>query len=603
MKIIKFLILLLLTFFYFSILYAQENSNAKYINYLHSLKELWQSDFNIALEDYALYNVYEGEIIKNIYVLHDSFDFETQLLKDGFMNQTNHFLNQTQHFSLKETIIKNIFLKENDLFDVDLFSSSERYLRSLDFIQDVNFNIQKTETGIDIYISIKELYSYAPNIDQLGFQEQYIGLSNINLKGKGNSLGIDIYQNQKRYPHFGWKIHAEILNLYNSLIKIKGAYSRINENLYNHLKDEESIELMASLPLANDQKKWTGAAHIGHRRSLNRFKDEFQTGISPYQYIYLDIWTGLNINRLINTKKQLKHLLGLRYFNYYFIQQILNIPETYIGDSRYLNRKGLLVSLTFFQQHYYKTQFIHHFGINEDIPTGHNLKITLGYIDQKITERGYLGSEYYRYKLTSRGDLLHVFLKTSTYIKSFKKLEDWAFFAGISSYLKLVEFNQYRLRNYYRLTYAQINNYRLHEPLFVNQEFGIYGIHSELAQGKSRFSFRTESFLYFPKQLFGFNYAAIFITDLSYLSSSIPHQNRPQKQGLFIGIGSGLRLKNEQLGLNSIELRASILPNKLIGDDLFYFSIITNLNFTHTNKYVTPPSTANYNGDPEHLTF
>lgn len=582
---------------------AQKSIDAKYNNYFQSLIELFRKDTAlINIEAYQLHSQHEGKVIDKIIILQEDFKFENENIQEKMMEKVNDILNNTHTFSTESTIRKNIFFKEGDLLNTDLLTASERYLRSLDFIQEVTFKTINTDTGIIIIILIKDIYAYSPNIDQLAITQQYIGLSNINFQGKGNRVGINLYRDQKRAPTLSWEVFGQVLNLKNSLISLNGFYSRTNKNLYNHLRDEEAIEFQFVLPLAHEQKKWTGAAHLGHRRSLNRYADQFQTGINPYSYLLGDLWIGFNLNTVIKNKTKLKHLIALRYFNYHFTKQLVNIPETYVGDIRYLNRQGILASLTLFKQIYFKTKYVYNFGIAEDIPTGHNLKITLGYINQNIAHRPYTGVEYYRYKLTQRGDLLHLFLKTSAYYGQ-NSIQDWGFFTGISSYLKLISFNQYHLRNYYRFSFGRINNYRLHEPLLINQEFGIYGVQSELAQGKTRVSFRSESFLYFPKKLLGFNYAAIFITDLSYLAHPIPNQTIAQKQGIFMGIGTGIRLKNEQLGLNNIEIRASILPKKLIGDDLFYFSILTNLNFSHTNKYVTAPSPANYNGDPEHLTF
>lgn len=54
--------------------------------------------------------------------------------------------------------------------------------------------------------------------------------------------------------------------------------------------------------------------------------------------------------------------------------------------------------MTLFKQQYFKSQYIYGFGRTEDIPTGHNMKFTAGYYDQRIAHRAYIGLEYYRYK-------------------------------------------------------------------------------------------------------------------------------------------------------------------------------------------------------------
>ena len=90
---------------------------------------------------------------------------------------------------------------------------------------------------------------------------------------------------------------------------------------------------------------------------------------------------------------------------------------------------------------------------------------------------------------------------------------------------------------------------------------------------------------------------------MSLLYQSIPNTQVAQKNGFFYAIGAGLRIKNEQFGLNTIELRTSFIPKQLIGNQWFYFSLITNLNFSRTNKYVHPPDFIDYNNDINKLSF
>lgn len=65
--------------------------------------------------------------------------------------------------------------------------------------------------------------------------------------------------------------------------------------------------------------------------------------------------------------------------------------------------------MTLFKQQYFKSQYIYGFGRTEDIPTGHNMKFTAGYYDQRIAHRAYIGLEYYRYKIAASGDLFNIY--------------------------------------------------------------------------------------------------------------------------------------------------------------------------------------------------
>lgn len=593
-------------------LYAQESSKDK-DSYIQNLLEIFIEDitndsFNVhyASQEYELY---KGKQINEILISVKPFHLSLKqvAIDEKIIENSNQFINKIHQFSRDKTIEKHLFFKRGDLINPILIAESERYLRSLEFIQDADITIQKANDDlVDVYIVISDLFTYAPFIGYFVPSEQLVGLSNINLLGSGHQFGIDVKHDKNRYNQWGTRFHGRFQNIKNSYIESDLLYSTIEKNLYNNLEDEQEISFSAQLPLVHIQRKWVGGIKLVYRKSLDLFEDKFQTGIHPYQYLYGDFWIGYNLSNknLLNkrSQKDFKKLLAVRYFNYNFIKEPLDIRPNYVGDSRFLDRQGVVLSMTLFKQQYFKSQYIYGFGRTEDIPTGHNIKFTAGYYDQRVAHRAYIGLEYYRYKIAASGDLFNVFFKSSGYFRSGSG-EDLGIMAGISSYLKLKEIGRLKLRNYYRLTYTQLFKYRLQSPLYINNDFGIYGIESELAQGLGRLAFRSEHYFFLPYQLYGFSFAPILIGDMSLLYQSIPNTQVAQKNGFFYAIGAGLRIKNEQLGLNTIELRTSFIPKQLIGNQWFYFSLITNLNFSRTNKYVHPPDFIDYNNDINKLSF
>src|SRR5690606_30776259 len=103
-------------------------------------------------------------------------------------------------------------------------------------------------------------------------------------------------------------------------------------------------------------------------------------------------------------KNELRKIIGLRFINNKYYQK----PDKYSEKSnwRYSNLLGLLGTITFYRQDYYKTQYIYGFGRNEDIPEGLLLSITSGFTIKENRSRPFIGFNYERYRFNKRNNYI-----------------------------------------------------------------------------------------------------------------------------------------------------------------------------------------------------
>ncbi len=605
-------LLLFLILFPCSEIYAQENKNPdkesvlskteKVINPILKRDSTFHSDELRLTADKFL--PHEGKIIRNIFTTQLGFEIDIEDNDYEIINTGTDILNNIHIKSTTATIKRNIYFEEGDSLKSYLLADNERFLRTIRYIQDARINIipiSGTKDSVDVLVVTKDIFGYSGVLDGLSPQRQKVGISSINLLGSGKTVGINILNDQERKPAFGLEGFFGWQNIEGTFIDAEVLVSNIDGNLYNKKEDELSFLLDLELPLVSQYKRWAGGFKIGRMDSKNRFPDIYGTGIYQYKMGILDTWIGYNIGAkkyLKDQNQKLKKFVSLRYYTENFFQTPEQIGEEKY-DSRFNSKHGILMGLTLFKQNYYKTNYLYAFGTTEDIPAGYNGTLILGLYRQLDISRPYLGLNLYNYTLSSSGDMTGLFFRYGSFYRE-NKIEDIGIVLGASMFMRLVEVKNTPVRNYFRLSYALIRNMYISDPLRINNSFGLYGFGSDLAKGNQRISFRTESYIFLKRKILGFNIAPIAIADIAWLN----HYATPfNAAGFFFALGGGVRIKNENLGLSTIEIRASLLPRKLLGDNYISFHFLTNLNFHYRGNYVTKPELIELNGDSNNHIF
>jgi hypothetical protein len=112
--------------------------------------------------------------------------------------------------------------------------------------------------------------------------------------------------------------------------------------------------------------------------------------------------------------------------------------------------------------------------------------------------------------------------------------------------------------------------------------------------GNQRISLQTETISYINYKVFGFKLSPFLFGDVSRITPSLDDPYRPL---WFYGLGGGIRVKNENLVFNTIELRGTYFPNTAYGMKHFYGEIQVNIQFRFNTNYVTKPEIIQLNSD------
>src|SRR5690606_34597369 len=196
-----------------------------------------------------------------------------------------------------------------------------------------------------------------------------------------------------------------------------------------------------------------------------------------YRYNYYDGWIGYNLGtkRMMEyanySNNRTRFFLAARYFKADYKYAPVQIDERF--DPVYNTREATLAQLTVFKQDFYKLNYIYGFGTTEDIPTGYAISLTAGWHKQLKLERPYAGVQLDHYLVTPKGGFVNATFKLGGFLQD-GKFQDASTLASVNFFTRLVSYRKWKIREFAKFSYTQLDNRVTYEPLRINN---IYGLH------------------------------------------------------------------------------------------------------------------------------
>lgn len=540
------------------------------------------------------YLPYHGKVIRHIDVKALSFN---QSFKDTCLRDTTRAIKLANRFhtNTKKSIVRsNLFIRENTELNAFKVADNERFIRSLDYINDVRFVIHElpgNPDSVDITVITKDLFSLGGGAAADGFNHLTANLYDANVAGLGQRIEISGLYDYNRSPDKGYGALYRKRNILGSFIDGTVGFSTMNISPYTH-QEENAAYLTLSRPLISPYTKLAGAFNLSRNYTYNRYNAP-ELIFYRYRYDYIDAWAGYNIaiEKLTATNNTIRdrRFLSFRYFNRKFVE----VPKQ-VGDAFnpfYNNAQALLAQITFFRQDYYRTQYIYGFGTTEDLPYGYNIAVTAGWHKQLNLERPYAGVTASQYLATNRGDFLQFYLRSGGFLSD-GQLQDASILVGATAYSRLFFINSTKVRQYINASFTVLHNRLTSYPLRLNNPFGLRGFLSDSAYGDRRLTAQFETVFYLKFKLLGFQFAPFPFADISLLASNAHFFSNP---ALYASLGGGIRTRNENLVFETMEIRAYFFP--VAPDNMKGFKIVTsaNLRYRYPSSLITAPDIVQLN--------
>jgi hypothetical protein len=536
---------------------------------------------------------YTGKRINSITIeQHDfltSIDSKDSKMKDLFSKLGNSLQSNSKSRAIKE----NLFFKEWDVFDPSIIAYNEKWLRDLSYIQDAKIMAMITPydtNQVDIIVVTKDLFSYGGEV-LLNNKDAYSAkLNNINLLGSGNSVQVIQNFENERKPKSGWGYDVGLSNILGTFISVNAGVNQFGNNLVNNDLSAKKNYISVQRPILHPNSKWLGGMEYLETVNENVFPGKWDSIFDQqlnYNLKHKDIWVGYQLTK---NKKQININEYRQFIQYRHLEN--NFKERPIDyllqlDRNYQNLKANFLSYTLVKQSVYRTRYLYGLGRYEDLPIGQSLTWTTGQYKIEQDHSAYLGFKFEQYKLSKKENYTHIIANiASSYIN--QSLQDIRFLSSLEQFSKLKYLNNgLGYRQIINLSFTQTLKNKYNESLRINSIYGIPQLNKEQIKGGTRISSNWETVFYNNRALWGFKSAPFVFGNITYIRT----MGDPILKGdIYTAIGSGLRVRNENLVFGTIELKGCYFPRTNQQLSPWNFSLITNLRYKYNSNIVEKPN-------------
>jgi hypothetical protein len=538
-------------------------------------------------------NSYSGKRINSITIKQQSFTMTVDSNESNLKDLFTKLGNKLYYKSNKRAIRENLFFKEWDVFDPSIVAYNEKWLRDLNYIQDAKITalITPYDTNqVDLIVVTKDLFSYGGEV-QLNNEKSYSAkVNNINLLGTGNSIQLIKNFENERNPKSGWGYDIGLSNLMGSFISINAGMNQFGNNLVNNVLSARKNYISVQRPLLHPNSKWLGGMEYLETVNENVFPGKWDSIFDQqlnYNLKHKDVWIGYQLTKQTKRIKlnDYRQFIQFRHFENSFKER----PIDYLLqiDRNYQNLKANFISYTLVRQSIYRTRYLYGLGRYEDLPIGQSLTWTTGSSEIENERSAYLGFKFEQYKLSKKENYAHIIANiASSYIN--QSLQDIRFLTSLEQFSKLKYMNNgYGYRQIINLSFTQTLKNKYNEALRINSIYGIPQLNREQIKGGTRLSANWETVLYNNRPIWGFKSAPFVFGNLTYIRAV----GDPILKGdIYSTVGSGMRIRNENLVFGTIELKGFYFPRTNRQLSPWNFSLITNLRYKYNSNIVEKPN-------------
>jgi hypothetical protein len=500
------------------------------------------------------------------------------------------------HYDSREWVIRqSLFFRENSIVNPYTLADNERYLRSLPFIQDARINIVNSmffPDSVDIVVVTKDVFEYGFALSKITTAAFQARVYNNDLFGAGQALQVGVLWRDDYHPTWNTEVRYTKYNIAGSFVDGAIGYSTLNNSgpldtgVY-----EGAYYVMMNRPLYRTTAQLVGGFTYSKNHSINIFNQSPDL-YRDYRYQVLDLWAGYNFRnqfRKDGTERSQPNLAILaRNYNLHFSRRPLQ--ELFASDPNYNNRRYWLGQFVIFRQQFFKTHHFFGYGRTEDIPLGYTIAVTGGKETWVGRKRLYAGVEAEKFWPIKNSALLHTQLGVGSFWQ-YKSAEDAVFHAAANHYSRLFRLGRSYLRQFTLIDYLVSPNNHFYKPLNINWERGIWGYKDTRINGYQRLNLRSETVLYSALKIYGFKFNFFGSLQSSFITDT---DESLLKSRIYSGFGVGMRIRNENLPLNTFKMAINYYPDSPQTVKALWFEITTVTDFRFNISSLKAPAFINF---------
>lgn len=535
-------------------------------NSLSTLKSKWENNFitrnlfsliikdnqplkeQMAVNSSLYFAPFAGQRIGNIRFL--QLDIFGTSLQDTLQQATGWVAKTANVLHMKTTEKKlrmQLLFNSGEKVDPQLMADNEKVIRDLPYVQDVAIMLShrgKETDIVDVLVIIREKFEYGIS-GNLSTNSSELEIIDQNMFGIGHQFSARMVYYKPEEPNWGGSFKYEISDLGGKFIRTGLQYTNTyRKSGWNAYLDKRFVA---------SKVDWAGGV------SLERmFSDHYLT---PYSYTRLDTAASY-LNADIWYGRQLKNpniyspigniVVAGRYFHQDYYNHIDGISD----NSFFRNHDFILGSVGISKRYLFKNNRIYGYGITEDIPYGRYAEAAMGADIETNRTRPYFHLRYSKANILKGGAYFKWQVGVGGYVNN-AQVEQGAILLSTNYFTNFIYINRHPYRFFINMELLSGINRFEEEYLVINRRFGIRDYFSLDTKGTNRLRLNMESVRFWGWNYLGFRFANYFFADAAFLSDNL---KTILNDKFYAGIGIGIRVHNESLIFNILELRLSWIP-------------------------------------------
>lgn len=508
-----------------------------------------------AIDESVLLEPFAGKTIGEI-----SIDRRPIFDADG--NWLERAANKTHMLTRERVIRRDLLFRTGEQLDPQTIIRNKQLLRSRSYLSDVDISVVPDPvdtTCVNIAITTRDSWTISVDGGLHSEGRTTVGVYDANIFGTGNLLRINTNFNREDFSYGGNLVEYEIPNVLATFYTADFAGGR---DFYNSTL---SLGLRKEFLRPTDYEIGLTYGDIREKR----YMIEQDTSLLVKQR-NLDAWGGYS--HLIPALRSSFYVTGR--YNYRRVSERPAVSADY--NPILHDQDALLAGVGLYRERFYTANMVYGFGLREYLATGYKAELVSGYVWGEFRDAMYLGISYVTGGFRPVGYLMGG-LTLGSYIDTGSGMwRQSAVDVDLRWFSNLFMLRRSRIRQFLSLNYTQGWN-RLSgsdESIRFTDENGLQAL-KEHVIGTNRMILNTETVLFSPYHPLGFRIAFFGFADFGLIGYS------PNifKNEFYTSLGIGVRLRNERLVFNTIQIRLGIAFGKpgLVESEYFRLSNATRL--------------------------
>ena len=235
----------------------------------------------------------------------------------------------------------------------------------------------------------------------------------------------------------------------------------------------------------------------------------------------------------------------------YYHNAYIQYPNTI-----FRNHDFILGAIGLSKRELFKNNQVYGYGITEDIPYGHYAEMAVGLDVEPNVTRPYFHFNYSQANILDGGAYFKWQVGLGGFLNN-SQVQQGAILLSTNYFSNFLYINRHPYRLFVNMELLSGINRFQEEYLMINRKYGVRDYFSLDTKGTKRLKINVETVRFWGWEKAGFRVAHYFFADAACLSTDFSKILDDQFIG---GIGAGIRIYNESLVFNVLEIRFSWIP-------------------------------------------